>query len=183
MKFFERIVKEILKPFRANGIDYCIIGGLAVVASGVRRGTSDFDLAIAESEAEKILGVVYEQGFKLVTDVNAEMEKLYYCDTLRQAVTYIKVGNPSAIKINKGGWDGLFGDIWLRTIVPFEKLRSNALRIKFYGEEIKLASLDDLIKLKKASGRPVDKMDILELKSLRKLKRKKTAKKLDTEWR
>ena len=32
--------------------------------------------------------------------------------------------------------------------------------------------MDDLIKLKKAAGRPVDKMDILELKSLRKLKRK-----------
>ena len=157
-----------MKPFRASGIDYCIIGGLAVIASGIRRGTADFDLVITESEAEEALAVVYEQGFKLVTDINAGREKLYYCNTLKHAVAYIKVSNPSAIKINKGGWDGLFGDIWLRTTIPFDKLRSNAVKGKFYGEEIKLASVDDLIKLKKAAGRPIDKIDVLELKSLRK---------------
>lgn len=173
MKFFERIVKELLKPFTVRGIDYCIIGGLAVIASGVRRGTADFDLTIPESKIEEALAVLYSQGFKIVTGINAESERLFYCGTLRQATAYMKITCPSVIKINKGGWNGLFGDIWLRPDVPFEKLRRNAVVSKLYGEEVKLASADDLIKLKKSAGRPVDKIDILELKSLRRKKKTK----------
>lgn len=176
MKFFEKIVKEVLKPLSDNRIDYCIIGGLAIIASGVRRGTADFDLAISGKQTEDALVILYKQGFKMVTDVSAEKEKLSYCSTLKQAMAYVEVGNPSAIKVNKGGWEGLFGDIWLRTPVPFEKLRNEALETELYGEKVKLASVNNLIKLKKAAGRPVDKMDILELKSLRKSK-KRTARK------
>ena len=176
MKFFERIVKEILKPLSDSRIDYCIIEGLAIIASGVRRGTADFDLAISGKQTEDALEILYKQGFKLVTDVGAEKKKLFYCGTLKQAMAYLKVSSPSAIKVNKGGWEGLFGDIWLRTPIPFEKLRNDALESKLYGEKVKLASVNNLIKLKKAAGRPVDKIDILELKSLRKSK-KRTARK------
>ena len=103
MKFFERIVKEILKPLSDSRIDYCIIEGLAIIASGVRRGTADFDLAISGKQTEDALEILYKQGFKLVTDVGAEKKKLFYCGTLKQAMAYLKVSNPSAIKVNKGG--------------------------------------------------------------------------------
>ena len=43
MRLFQKTVKEVLTPFRKNGIDYCVIGGLAVISTGIRRGTMDFE--------------------------------------------------------------------------------------------------------------------------------------------
>jgi len=168
MKFFERIVKEVLHPLTRHSIDYCVIGGLAIIASGVRRGTADFDIVIPEDKTAQALDILYGNGFRLITDIGKRDDRLSYCRTIEQAIAYVRVSRPSALKMNTGGWDGLFGDIWLRTAVPFQKLRKDASKVRLYGEEVKLASRNDLIKLKKAAGRPVDKVDILELKALAK---------------
>lgn len=168
MKLFERTVKEILNPFTQNQIEYCIIGGLAVIASGVRRGTSDFDIVIQKEKLGKALEIIYKQGFKLITDIDDKKDKLYYCNTLIQAIAYVKMTSPKAIKINKGGFSGLFGDIWLMTVIPFVELKQRAKKYKLYNEWIRIVSTEDLIKLKELAGRPVDKQDIRELKFLKK---------------
>ncbi|PIZ15362.1 hypothetical protein COY51_05455 [Candidatus Desantisbacteria bacterium CG_4_10_14_0_8_um_filter_39_17] len=173
MKIFERTVKEILKPFTRNGIDYCIIGGLAVIVSGVRRGTADFDIVIPKEKFEKAIEVIYNQEFKLITDIDDKKNKLYYCETVDQAIAYVKITMPKAIKINKGGFNGLFGDIWLKTVIPFEKLNQRAKKYKLYNEQIRIVAIDDLIKLKKSAGRPVDKQDIYELGLLKRKSKKK----------
>lgn len=170
MKLFERTVKEILKPLTRNRIDYCIIGGLAVIASGVRRGTADFDIVIQEKKLEKALEIIYKQGFKLITDIDKK-NKLYYCKNVTQAIAYAKLTTPKAIKINKGGFNGLFGDIWLKTIIPFTELKKRVKKYKLYNEQIKIVAIDDLIKLKKFADRPLDKQDIYELKLLKKRKK------------
>lgn len=168
MKFFEKIVKEILKPFTQNKIDYCIIGGIAVIVSGVRRGTADFDMVISQDKFENAIKVIYKQGFKLITNINDKNNKLCYCKTVNQAIAYINITQPNAIKINKGGFNGLFGDVWLKTVIPFAKLKERSKKYKLYNEQIKIVSIDDLIKLKKSAGRSIDKQDIYELKLLKK---------------
>lgn len=170
MKIFEKTVKEILKPFTKKGIDYCIIGGLAVIAHGVRRGTSDFDIVISEKNTEEAIKIIYEKRYKLITDIDEKKNKLYYCGTLNQAIAYVRIQIPKVIKINKGGLDGQFGDIWLNIGIPFEELEKNADKLKLYGEKIRIASVKDLIKLKKNSDRTVDKLDIYELEKLKLLK-------------
>lgn len=169
MKLFERTVKEILKPFTQNQIDYCLIGGLAVIILGVRRGTADFDIVISKEKLEKAMEIIYRQGFKLITNIDKK-NKLYYCKTVNQAIAYVKMTEPQAIKINKWGFNGLFGDIWLTTVVPFAELNQRAKKYKLYNEQIKIVDIDDLIKLKKFVGRPVDKQDIYELNLLKKKK-------------
>ena len=167
MKIFEKTVKEILSPFTKKGIDYCIIGGLAVIAHGIRRGTSDFDIVISEKNIEKALKIIYEKGYKLITDIDEKRNKLCYCRTLSQAIAFVRIQLPKVIKINKGGLDGQFGDIWLNVCVPFEELEKHSDKLKLYGEKIKIASVKDLIKLKKNSARTVDKLDMYELKKLK----------------
>lgn len=60
----------------------------------------------------------------------------------------------------------MFGDIWLKTVIPFAKLKQRSEKYELYNEQIKFATVEDLIKLKKFAGRPVDKEDIYELKIL-----------------
>lgn len=168
MKLFERTIKEILRPLTKNNISYCIIGGLAVISSGVRRGTADFDIIIDETKLDKALEIIYRQKFKLITDINEKKEKLYFRKTLNQAIAYVKFTSPDALKINKGGFNGLFGDIWLKDTFEFEKIRKDSSVYTFYNERVYIAGIDDLIKLKKSAGRPVDKEDVYELKLIKK---------------
>lgn len=167
MELFQKIITEILRPLRKNRIEYCIIGGLAVILLGVRRGTADFDIVIPEDKIEEALKTVYRRGFKLVTNIDEQKGRLYYCATLEQAIAYLKLTAPKALKLNKGGIDGLFGDIWLKTIVPFAELKKHSKKYKLYNELISVASPNDLIKLKKIAGRAVDKQDICELKLIK----------------
>jgi len=168
MKIFEKIVKEVLKPFTKEGINYCIIGGLAVISYGVRRGTSDFDIVISEENIEKALKIIYEKGYKLITNIDEKKKKLYYCKTLNQALAYVRLLLPKVIKVNKGGLNGMFGDIWINIGIPYKKLEMDAQKFNLYGERVRIASVKDLIKLKKYSGRTVDKLDVYELRKIEK---------------
>lgn len=168
MEFFQKIITEILRPLRKSRIEYCIIGGLAVILLGVRRGTSDFDVVISEDKIEDALKIIYNRGFKLVTGIDDQKGRLYCCATLKQAIAYFKLTAPKALKLNKGGIDGLFGNIWLKTIVPFAELKRHSKKYKLYNEVINVASSEDLIKLKKIAGRAVDKQDIRELRFIKK---------------
>lgn len=49
---------------------------------------------------------------------------------------------------------------------PYEDLRERAIEVEVRGTPIWIASLDDLIAMKRAAGRPQDLRDIAELTSL-----------------
>jgi hypothetical protein len=167
MRIFERIVKEVLAPLKSNKVDYCIIGGLAVIAAGVRRGTMDFDIVIDKLKWKQALQILYKNGFKLVTSIDETKKKLLWCQTLKQAIAYISLTNPQVFKVNKDGWNGLYGDIWLDSKIPFDELRQHTYEVKIFNEEIRFASINDLIRLKKDTGRNRDKQDIEELRKIR----------------
>jgi hypothetical protein len=49
---------------------------------------------------------------------------------------------------------------------PYEDLRARSIEVEVRGTPIRLASLDDLIAMKRAAGRPQDLRDIAELTRL-----------------
>jgi hypothetical protein len=63
-------------------------------------------------------------------------------------------------------------DIIIDTNVNFEEAVKDAVTIIIDDVTIPVASIDTLMKMKKGTGRPVDKFDVNELKKLKKLKEK-----------
>ena len=63
-------------------------------------------------------------------------------------------------------------DIIIETPVPFEQAQKTALRIQCGGIVLPVISIDNLIKMKKKSFRNIDKIDIEELRKIKKLGRK-----------
>ena len=59
------------------------------------------------------------------------------------------------------------------TGIDFETLWKNKVQLTFQGEQVYFSSLDDLIKMKRAAGRPQDQED---LRHLEEIKRQLTAK-------
>jgi hypothetical protein len=52
---------------------------------------------------------------------------------------------------------------------PYETLKARAVRFDLEGREVLVASIDDLISMKKAAGRPKDLAHIAELETIKRL--------------
>ena len=58
-------------------------------------------------------------------------------------------------------------DLFVETPIPFDQLWSRSELIGLPGGDVRVASLEDLIAMKKKAGRPVDIADIEALEALR----------------
>jgi hypothetical protein len=63
-------------------------------------------------------------------------------------------------------------DIIIESAVSFEEAEKSALRIKVDDLTLPVISIDQLIKMKRKTGRAVDKLDIEELTKIKKLKKR-----------
>ena len=58
-------------------------------------------------------------------------------------------------------------DLFVEPPIPFDELWSRSVMIELPSTEVRIASMDDLITMKKAAGRPEDLADIQALEDLR----------------
>jgi predicted nucleotidyltransferase len=143
--------ESLLKSLNAHNVEYVIIGATAFPVHGYSRATLGIDIFIRPTEgncrnawlALKVFGYA-------MTDVSvAEMQSNKIL--IRQYMLETDI-HPYVKGIT-------FGEIW-----------QNKVAAKIGDTDTYFASLDDLIKMKKAAGRGKDKED---LKVLEKLKEKK----------
>jgi hypothetical protein len=59
-------------------------------------------------------------------------------------------------------------DLFARAPIPFEELWSRATTVSLGGRGIRIASLHDLIAMKRSAGRPQDLIDIEHLETIEK---------------
>lgn len=140
---FDRIVASLNK----HQVEFMIIGGFAVVYHGHMRATKDLDLYIRRTEenAEKTVAALEEVGFG-----SPEMTpKVFTADN------GISLGaRPLQIDIisNLRGID--FNEAWSRREIG-----------SFGRETVNYISREDLIRNKRAAGRPLDLDDARELEA------------------
>ena len=145
--------EQIFRVLAAHEVDYLLIGGLAVQTHGHIRMTSDADLIPAPSRANLTrLAAALKELDAVALNAGHEGEPISAAmlpkATLWQFST--PVGAVDIAHEVPGGGD-------------YDQLDQRALRIDLDGVEIKVVGLDDLIRMKLASGRPVDLDDIAAL--------------------
>ena len=140
--------ESLLKSLKGHKVKFVIIGATAFPVHGYSRATLDIDIFIKpeRSNAEKTLVALKNFGYD-VKDVTVD-ELLTKKILIRQYLVETDI-HPYV----KG--------------VSFNKVWKNKVKSKFGDTFAWFASLDDLIKMKKAAGRP---KDIEDLKYLIKLK-------------
>ncbi len=138
----------LLKSLKEHKVRFVIIGATAFPVHGYSRATLDIDIFIkpVRSNAEKTYSALNDFGYD-VSDVTVE-ELLAKKILIRQYLVETDI-HPYV----KG--------------VSFDEVWKNKVKAKFGDTFAWFASLDDLIKMKKAAGRP---KDIEDLKYLLKLK-------------
>jgi hypothetical protein len=151
--------REILQRLTAAGVDFVVIGGIAVVLAGYGRATRDLDIAVASDTNLEALGDVLVGLDAKVRGVDDDVPFVADGRTLEgiQLLT---------LETSLGWLD-------VHRLVPgvrsYDALRARAQRVRLGDTAVAVASVDDLIAMKRAAGRPQDQIDLEALQAIKRL--------------
>jgi hypothetical protein len=153
----------ILRRLVERGVDFVVIGAVAAVLQGSPRNTFDLDICFATDDVNlAALGdVLLALGARL-KGVDEDVPFLPDARTLRQVELLTLVTSLGEL------------DVLARPpgAPSYPELRRNADRYDLGGFNVSVASVDDLIAMKQAAGRPKDLLDIEELEAIKRLRRR-----------
>lgn len=145
--------QQILATLARHGVDYILIGGLAVQTHGHLRTTIDIDIVPAPDRANLALLAGALQALQArVLNPGAEDLDLD-ASTLPRATRwqFATRHGPLDVLLEAPG------------VPPYLELRRRALEIELDQLTVPVVGLDDLIAMKRASARPVDLDDLAAL--------------------
>jgi hypothetical protein len=147
---------EILRALADHGVEFVVVGGIAVQAHGYIRGTGDVDIVprpslLNLSRLGEALADLEAQVLRATSPVNVTDPQLLKRAPLVPLLT--RSGRLDLIDIEHlAGAPG-----------SYDELRSRALVVDLEDVAIAAAGLDDLVRMKRAAGRPQDLTDIASL--------------------
>lgn len=159
---------DLFAALERHKADYLLIGGLALNIYGVERATMDVDLVIALDEANvrRFIAAAEELGMAPVAPVRLaeladEQKRRAWIEERHMrafALHGIEAGKPTV-------------DILISPAIDFAAAFSRKVVKQIGALPVCLASLDDLLELKRQAGRKQDLADIEALQRLRQLGR------------
>ena len=155
--------QDLFAAFTRHNVDYVLIGGLAVSLHGIERATMDIDVTVAMTtdNLSALVAMARELGMTPVLPINLET-----LTDLEQLATWHHERNLQAFALHAPGLTGITLDVLLYPPVNYTGMRERAVTFKAGDVSIVVVSIEDLIALKQAVGRPIDLADIEHLKRL-----------------
>lgn len=145
-------------------VDYVLIGGLAIALHGIERATMDIDVTVAMTPANLAALVEMARELDMKPVLPVPLETLSNPDQLAQ---WHRERNLEAFALRAPGLSGVTLDVLLYPPVDYADMRRRAVTFQAGSVPVVAASIDDLIALKKAVGRPIDLADIEHLQRLK----------------
>jgi hypothetical protein len=150
-------IGELINVLARHEVDYVVVGGVATQVHGHRRTTMDLDL-MPDPDPENLnrLGAALTELDARPRDLSSERAEVPAADPERLAIAAIvpplltRHGQLHILKEPKGAR-------------AFDQMRNASLTVDLGGIEVAIVSLDDLIRMKRAAGRPADLADIAAL--------------------
>jgi hypothetical protein len=150
--------KPLLRSLIAHDVDFVVIGGLAGMARGSSYPSYDLDVAYGRDldNLERLAATLRELGATL-RGASAGLPFQLDAKTLSEGVNFT--------------FDTRFGPLDIlgdpTGAPPYERLREGAgEKVRIDGEPVSVASLDHLIAMKEAAGRPKDLLMATEYRVL-----------------
>jgi hypothetical protein len=145
--------EPLLQALERHGVDFVVIGGVAGLAQGSSYPTFDLDVAYSRDSANlrRLVDALSEIG---VTLRSAPADLPFQLD-----VQTLANGANFTFDTEFGSFDVL-ADI--AGIKSYEDLRGASRLRRIAGVEVRVASLDDLISMKRAANRVKDQLMVVE---------------------
>jgi hypothetical protein len=153
--------RPILGVLARHEVRFVVIGGIAAWLQGSTTITNDFDICYArDRENLKRLAAALSEVKATLRGVRERISFLLDARALKAGRNFTfdtTYGPFDCLGEAGGGFD-------------FEQLRRNADRMDLVGTTVWVASLDDLIRMKRAAGRNKDLIEIENLSALREVR-------------
>jgi predicted nucleotidyltransferase len=151
----EFALERLLQSLTQAEIDFVVVGGVAVVVQGSPRFTRDLDICYATDQKN------LDRLGQLLMELDARLRGI------EKDVPFVPDGRTlrHAQMLNLTTRDGDLDLLASPAGSPgYPALKRKASRIDLSGHTVLIASIDDLIAMKSAAGRP---QDLVDLESLR----------------
>jgi len=160
--------RPLLQALDRQGVDFVLVGGLAGLAHGSSYPTYDLDVAYSRDRQNlrRLVDALREIGVVLrgaPVDLPFQLE-----------VATLANGANFTFETEFGSFD-ILGDI--AGIKSYDELRQGSKVEEVFGMEVRIASLDHLIAMKRAANRAKDQLMVLEYVELADEIRKREAEK------
>jgi hypothetical protein len=154
-------IEPILAVLEAHDVAFIIVGGYAVNVHGVVRSTKDLDICPEPTEEN-------------LTKLAAALTEL-------EVFLFVDAEDPDALPFGidaswlQAGPNFTFGSKFGRIDVMqqldgvdgYSELERNSVQRVFQGHKVRFAGYEELVAMKKATGRAQDKIDLEDLKAAR----------------
>ncbi len=152
------LIERVIKSLNQHKVQYALVGGYAVALHGAVRGTVDIDVVVALNlrsfrQTENALNNIgLKSRLPVAADEVFNFREEYINNRNLIAWSFTNPDNPLEI---------------VDIIITEDVKQIKSITKTFNGSKIKIAAIDELIKMKKKSGR---KQDIEDINALEKLK-------------
>ena len=155
---------ELFSALDRHKVDYLLIGGLAVSLHGVERATMDVGITVAMNPENLAALIETAKELKLTPVLPVPLESLSNIEMLRD---WHAQRHLEAFALRTPELAGVTIDVLLFPPVDFPGMLARAEEFDIAGTTIKVVSIDDLIALKSAVGRPIDISDVEHLQRIK----------------
>lgn len=145
---FEQLLAELARA----DVAFCVVGSFALAVHGAPRASADVDV-VPETSVENLSRLAEALGaLEAALEPGAEPARLSAHDLVSQdeLKLYTELGVLHLLEQVDG-------------VPPFPHLARNALSVEVEGLPVMFCSRDDLVAMKKASGRLIDRADLERL--------------------
>jgi hypothetical protein len=153
---------ELIAALSDGGVDYVLIGGLAVGTHGFPRATRDVDIVPAADDAnlDRLAAVLRDiEAHNLAT---ADFDPAEFpFDPLKPGD--LRAGGNFVLATRLGRLDVMQWVPGVPSDLAFEHLTRTAVETSLGGRPVRVCSREDLIAMKRAAGRSQDLLDLEQL--------------------
>ena len=154
---------ETLQTLGGEGIDFVLVGGLAVSLHGVVRGTMDVDVVLAmdDSNLDRFIAVAKTMG--LAPSLPVPIDSLKNAALLEQ---WHREKHMLAFSLRPEKAEDAVIDVLIKPEAGYAEMAAQAVRMDVGGVVVPVASIKHLIEMKTKANRDIDRFDVDALQRL-----------------
>ena len=147
---FERLLAELV----AGRVSFCVVGSFALAVHGAPRASAHVDI-VPETSLENLTRL---------SNVLRQLGASFGPGDPAAALSAADLGGPEIKLYTDFGQLHVLGDA--ETVPSYAELSRNSVAIEVAGELVMFCSRDDLVAMKKRSGRLIDRADLERLEDV-----------------
>ena len=155
---------ELLRALSEGQVQYVLVGGMAVQLHGYMRSTFDIDLVLAMNDENLVRFIEVAKHFGLIPSIPVPIESLRNASQIEQ---WHREKGMLAFALREPQTGGGVVDVLVRPVVSFEQLHKNAVVGELFSQHVMIASIDDLLTMKRHANRDKDRLDIAALEKIK----------------